>query len=70
MVSRKIQRMVKELEKIRKDTSPKAQARASELALLIGQKIPKKPLASALKHPPEIGHLIHPKDQSSHPVCL
>ena len=72
VISKQIQKMVGELDKVRRDPDSNAQARAGELAMQIGRKIPKRILRKALlRHPPEIQDLIYPQDQrNSHPVRL
>jgi len=70
MISKKLRCLVAELEKVRKEPGPEAEKRAGELTIEIENRIPRRILKSALKHPSEIKRFIHPQDVSQHPLSL
>ena len=70
MKSEKLQRLVRELEAIRKKTDPESEKRARELSCQIAKGIPKRILEKALEHPEKIRDLIDPRDTSQHPLLL
>jgi len=70
MVSKKVQRLVRELDEVRKKIDPQSQEKARELSYQIPREIPRRILEKALQHPPEIRNLISPLDTSRHPLLL
>jgi len=70
MISKKMRRLVAELEKVRKQPGPEAERRAGELAIEIAHTIPQRILKGALRHPSEIKKFINPRDVSQHPLSL
>lgn len=70
-MSRKLQRLVEELEAIRRNPSPENEDKARELSCRIAEAIPKKVLRQALVHPLEIRSQLHSVDiNPTHPMRL
>jgi len=68
MNSKKLQRLIRELEEVRKKPGLENEAKAMRLSNQIARAIPRKVLRQALLHPPEVRDRIHPQDGSRHPV--
>lgn len=67
-MSKKLQRLVGELEMVLRIPSPESEAKARELSDQIAKAIPKTVPNKALAHPQEVRRFIHPQDVESHPV--
>ena len=71
MVSKKLLRLVSELESLKRESQSLAtEKKMMDLSFKIACRIPKRVLKKALEHPREIRNRIHPQDTNRHPMLL